>query len=97
MKCGFGVDRREVFVQYSPSVVQHDERHEPGLNSLSHVKSLKDDVRDEGPGVWWMLARSPYKPFTFAIKSRSVDQSGVNSVIHTGDFMYTNLESTSHW
>ena len=46
-------------------VVQHDERHEPGCNSLSHVKSLKDDLRDEGPGVWcgrWRGARISLLP-----------------------------------
>ena len=45
-----------------------------------------------------MLARNPSLLFYLG---NQVDGefpiAGVNSVNHTGDFMYTNLESTSHW
>merc|ERR1712135_172692 len=47
--------------------------------------------------VWWMLARSPSSPSTLAIKSMDLTIGGVNSAHYTGDFAYTNLESTSYW
>ena len=87
---------REHFVHYSPFVGQHDERHEPGFKQLSHVTSLQLDSRavGRGLGVWSMLSRNPYSPFTFAIKSRRVDQGGVN----TREISCTQTwKSTSHW
>ena len=48
-------------------------------------------------GVWWMLALSPSLPSAGNQVDAELTIGGVNGADYTGDFVYTNLESTSHW
>ena len=55
-------------------------------------------LKELGPGVWWVLARSQHLPSTFGNQvSDELTTGDVNTTHYLTKFMFLNLQSTSYW
>ena len=69
--------------------------HLPPAPTVSYVTPAPVDKYSMPDTVWWMWVRISPSPTTVTIKS--TESSCANSAHYAGDFVFSNLVSTSNW